>query len=273
MALKTCPHCGHSVSDKATKCPQCGKDPRFTDFQLEQQEQQRKKKHKTAIIVSASILIAALAVLCVVFFPRIAEHSRQMNAYNEAQALFKSGEYTQAAEAFDALGDFEDSAERALESRYQYVSTHQSRTDATTAKYIEYLTEKNYSNIKSLSRSIYEWKCKAYVTNTENGAPITKTYGVDSPLYFILQTYGGNPYEEISVKYQISFNVSSNALKQGYTSKVEYDTVPYKMSNGDDYWVGWPDGIGTSRYSRVSITFYNADTGEVLATANASIQS
>ena len=25
MALKTCPHCGHSVSDKATKCPQCGK--------------------------------------------------------------------------------------------------------------------------------------------------------------------------------------------------------------------------------------------------------
>ena len=67
MALKTCPHCGHSVSDKATKCPQCGKDPRFTDFQLEQQEQQRKKKRKTAIIVSASILIAALAVLCVVF--------------------------------------------------------------------------------------------------------------------------------------------------------------------------------------------------------------
>ena len=36
MALKTCPHCGHNVSDKATKCPQCGKDPRFTDFQLEQ---------------------------------------------------------------------------------------------------------------------------------------------------------------------------------------------------------------------------------------------
>lgn len=46
MALKTCPHCGHNVSDKATKCPQCGKDPRFTDFQLEQQEQQRKKKRK-----------------------------------------------------------------------------------------------------------------------------------------------------------------------------------------------------------------------------------
>lgn len=46
MALKTCPHCGHSVSDKATKCPQCGKDPRFTYFQLEQQDQQRKKNAK-----------------------------------------------------------------------------------------------------------------------------------------------------------------------------------------------------------------------------------
>ena len=46
MALKTCPHCGHSVSDKATKCPQCSKDPRFTYFQLEQEDQQRKKKRK-----------------------------------------------------------------------------------------------------------------------------------------------------------------------------------------------------------------------------------
>ena len=91
MALKPCPHCGHGVSDQATKCPQCGKDPRFNPDELEQQEQRRKKKRKTTIIASASVLVVALAVFCIVFLPRIAEHSRQMSAYNAAQALFKSG--------------------------------------------------------------------------------------------------------------------------------------------------------------------------------------
>lgn len=272
MALKTCPHCGHSVSDKATKCPQCGKDPRFTYFQLEQQDQQRKKKHKKTIIISASVLVAALAVFCIVFRPRIADHSRQISAYNDAQALFKSWKYTQAAEAFDALGDFEDSAQRALESRYQYVSTHQSRTDPTTLKYVEYLMEKNYSNIKALSRSIYAWKCKAYVTNEENGSPIAKTFGVNSPLYFMLQAYGGKPGEEISVKYRIDFHASSYAIRHGYTGETEYGTVPYKLSDGGYFWYGWATGIGTSLYDQISITFYNADTNEVLATTEVSIQ-
>lgn len=272
MALKTCPHCGHSVSDKATKCPQCGKDPRFTYFQLEQQEQQRKKKHKKIIIVSALVLVAASAVFCIVFLPRIADRSRQISAYNDAQALFKSWKYTQAAEAFDALGDFEDSAQRALESRYQYVSTHQSRTDPTTLKYVEYLMEKNYSNIKALSRSIYAWKCKAYVTNEENGSPIAKTFGVNSPLYFMLQAYGGKPGEEISVKYRIDFHASSYAIRHGYTGETEYGTVPYQLSDGGYFWYGWATGIGTSLYDQISITFYNADTNEELATAKASVQ-
>lgn len=272
MALKTCPHCGHSVSDKATKCPQCGKDPRFTYFQLEQQDQQRKKKRKKTIIISASVLVAALAVFCIVFLPHIADHSRQISAYNDAQALFKSWKYTQAAEAFDALGDFEDSAQRALESRYQYVSTHQSRTDPTTLKYVEYLMEKNYSNIKALSRSIYEWKCKAYVTNEENGSPIAKTYGPDSPLYFMFQAYGGKPNEKISVKYQITYHASIYAIKHGYTGKTKYDTISYKLSDGGHFWYGWATGIGTSLYDQISITFYNADTNEVLATTKVSIQ-
>lgn len=272
MALKPCPHCGHSVSDQATKCPQCGKDPRFTPDELEQQEQRRKKKRKTTIIASASVLVVALAVFCIVFLPRIAEHSRQMSTYNAAQELFKSKEYTQAAEAFDALGDFEDSAQKALDSRYQYVCTHRSRTNTTTLQYIEYLTFKDYPNIETISHGIYAWKCKAYVTDAENGSPIAKTFGVNSPLYFMLQAYGGKPAEEISVKYRIDFHASSYAIRHGYTGETEYGTVPYKLSDGGYYWVGWSGGIGTARYDRIEITFYNADTNEELATAKASVQ-
>lgn len=272
MALKPCPHCGHSVSDQATKCPQCGKDPRFTPDELEQQEQRRKKKRKTAIIVSASALVVSLAVFCAVFIPHYIEYSRQMDAYNEAQSLFSSKEYTRAAEAFEALGDFEDSAQKALDSRYQYVCTHRSRTNTTTLQYIEYLTFKDYPNIETISHGIYAWKCKAYVTDAENGSPIAKTFGVNSPLYFMLQAYGGKPVEEISVKYRIDFHASSYAIRHGYTGETEYGTVPYKLSDGGYYWVGWSGGIGTARYDRIEITFYNADTNEELATAKASVQ-
>lgn len=273
MALKTCPHCGHSVSDRATKCPQCGKDPRFTPDELEQQERQRKKKRKTTIIISVSAFVIVLAVFCAIFIPRYIEYSQQMDAYKEAQALFKSSEYTRAVEAFDALGGFEDSAQKALDSRYQYVCTHQSRTDPTTLKYIEYLTSKDYPNIQSLSHSIYDWKCKAYVTDTENGAPTAKTFRTDSPLYFMFQAYGGKPDEEISVKYQIIFHVSPAAASWGYSNETQYGTFSYKLSDGQHYWTGWSDGIGANVYDRIDITFYNADTNEVLATAEASIQS
>ena len=99
MALKTCPHCGHNVSDKATKCPQCGKYPRFTDFQLEQQEQQRKKKRKKNIIVSALVLVAALAAFCLVFIPRYIEQTRQTKAYNEERYCLDYEKFQRATKA------------------------------------------------------------------------------------------------------------------------------------------------------------------------------
>lgn len=105
MALKTCPHCGHNVSDKATKCPQCGKDPRFTDFQLEQQEQQRKKKRKTAIIVSASVLVVTLAVLCLIFIPRYIEQTHQIKAYNEERYRLDYEKFQRATKALKSRSE------------------------------------------------------------------------------------------------------------------------------------------------------------------------
>ena len=102
MALKTCPHCGHSVSDKATKCPQCSKDPRFTYFQLEQQNQQRKKKRKKTIIISASVLVATLAVFCLVFIPRYIEQTRQTKAYNEERYRLDYEKFQRATKALES---------------------------------------------------------------------------------------------------------------------------------------------------------------------------
>ena len=68
MALKTCPHCGHNVSDQAIKCPSCGKDPRYTDFQLEQREQQHKKKRRAAGII-ITIVVVIIATVCAYLSP------------------------------------------------------------------------------------------------------------------------------------------------------------------------------------------------------------
>ena len=273
MALKTCPHCGHSVSDQATKCPQCGKDPRYTDSQLEQHEQQRKKKRKTTFIVSTSALMVVLAVLCAIFIPRYIEYSHQMDAYNEALSFFDSGEYKEAVLAFDALEGFKDSKQKALDARYQYVYNNRSRTNRTTLKYIEYLSSENYPNIQTLSDAIYKWTYSAYPTNKEKGDPTTGSFGMYDPLYFMFKVHGGRPNEKIHVKYRLDFYVSGFAASLGYFDNTEYGSVPYEMADGGHYWFGWQDGIGTARYSHVKITFYNADTNTTLAAAEAYIQS
>ncbi len=55
----------------------------------------------------------------------------EQKAYNQAQSLMDAGEYEKAAEAFTALGDYEDSAEKAkaAENKHQYIGA-QSLMDA-----------------------------------------------------------------------------------------------------------------------------------------------
>lgn len=272
MALKPCPHCGHPISEKAEKCPECHQDPRLTPEELAQQEQQRKKKRKVAIIASAASFAVFLAVLCAIYIPRYIEYSRMADAYNVAQNLLDSGEYIKAADAFDAVADFKDSAQKALDARYQYVCHNQANTDATTLKFVEYLTSQNYPGIQELSDKIYKWKFDAYVTREENGSPATRnSFGKNRPFYFMLKAKGGKPGESLSVDYRIDFYVSSYASNLGYPDDSEYGSVPYKLFDGGEYWVGWAEGIGTARYSRVKITFYNAITNEALVSTEAYI--
>lgn len=272
MALKTCPHCGHNVSDKATKCPECGKDPRFTDFQLVQQEQRRKKKRKTTLIVSASAFLVVLAVLCAIFIPRYMEYSRMLKSYDAAQELFDTGEYHDAIIAFEKLGNFKDSERKALDVRYQYVCTHKDRSDKTTLKYVEYLSEKNYPNIEEISDSIYKWTYDAYTTKKAYGNPTTVDFGANDPLYFMFKVYGGKPDEKIPVDYRIDYYVSNYAAKLGYSDETENGTVPYNIGDWGHYCFGWSNGIGTTRYYRVKATFYKSGTTTVLASTEAYIR-
>lgn len=147
MALKTCPHCGHNVSDQAIKCPSCGKDPRYTDFQLEQREQQHKKKRKTAIIIVA----AAVVFLATLYFSLL----RPAIKYQSACRALESQDYRTAAESFISLGEYRDSGKLAQKAMYSYVNAHMNSKDATSVRYVKKLQQLGYPGADDLSSRLY----------------------------------------------------------------------------------------------------------------------
>lgn len=77
----------------------------------------KKKKTRKRVLTIAAVLVilAALAGLTVgVIIPGV----QNSNVYKAAAALRDEGRYTEAEEAFLALGDYKDAATQALESRY-----------------------------------------------------------------------------------------------------------------------------------------------------------
>ena len=69
---------------------------------------------KRALIISFCVAAAIIAVVLIVVNIVIPD-----GRYKKASSLFKSGEYTQAAEAFEALGDYKDSADQAKAARQE----------------------------------------------------------------------------------------------------------------------------------------------------------
>ena len=133
MALKTCPHCGHSVSDKAVKCPSCGKDPRYTAFQLEQREQQRKKKRRSSGIIIA-IVVVIIATVCAIFLTNRIR-------YQKGIACRAVKDYETAVDIFNSLGSYRDSDQMARLSMMDYIFAHLTSNDPISVKYAEQLIE------------------------------------------------------------------------------------------------------------------------------------
>lgn len=87
-----------------------------------QMEAAKKKTAKIAKIVIPVVLALALIFVAVTYL--VIPAVEKSNAYNAAAALFDSGAYAEAEQAFLAMGDYKDSARRAQESRYQIAQTH-----------------------------------------------------------------------------------------------------------------------------------------------------
>lgn len=81
-----------------------------------EEEKKRKIRKKLKIIIPITVAIALLAILIPTVIKPAIENS---SAYNAATKLLEEGSYDEAKTAFEALGDYKDSSDMALESQYR----------------------------------------------------------------------------------------------------------------------------------------------------------
>lgn len=253
MALKTCPHCGHSVSDQATKCPACGKDPRYTDSQLEQQEQQHKKKRKTFLIVAVSIVVLA-AVICAIVLPNALR-------YQKGLAFRDTYDYKSAAEVFTSLGSYRNSKKLAQLSMHDYIYAHFTSSDPTSVEYVEKLKEQGYPGADKLAERLYEWQATIDTCADPDTPDVLPKFHNGDPFFFYVTFSGGKPDTTLTYRYKISVE-SRYSYIDGYE---ETGTEVYDPSTGDNvWWYGWESfPANTHRYA--SLELYDESTGELIA--------
>ncbi len=271
MALHPCPHCGHPISEKAEKCPQCHQDPRLTPEQLAQRNAAKKAKRKHALLIGgicAAVVLIVGGTLAALFLPDYLD-------YRAACDLLEQQNYVASAEAFDAIGDFLDSAQQALESRYQYVITHQIRSDQHTYIYLTELVKAEYKDAAAIENEVYAWHVTVFPSAHPMWGREAEKYwfSSDEMIYFVGEVHGGNFDEKLSVDYRFDYYVSPYATDLDYSDDREYGPASCEFADGDNFIICWESGAETARYSTVKITFYNAKTNALLATSEVHIYS
>lgn len=271
MALKPCPHCGHPISEKAEKCPACGQDPHLTPEELAAQqeaEQERKKaRRKRARRISAicaAVVLVAAGVCAVLFLPDYQD-------YRAACDLLDQQKYVEAVEAFDAMSDYRDSAQQALEARYQYVSAHRDREDRQTRQYLNDILDAKYKDAAAIWEQVYAWRITAKPCTSKNGGPEKLYFCLGEPLYFYVEVKGGPLNERRHLRYEATIYPTMYWQRQGVSESKQGDDMG-TLKNGSFYWFGWEKGIQNDVIGYINFVVYDADTGESLVSSNAYLQ-
>ena len=251
--------CGKVVLNNTESCPQCGINfqdllsvndsgklhDHLTQYEtalaekaqqeqlLEQERLQKatlaKQKFKTTakkvgIIGSGVIAIALLGVLTKQVIIPNAQYS---NAEHKAQ----SGEYDEAIQAFIRLGDFKDSSEKVLETKYNWAKDKLAQGDTEGAISL-FSTLGNYSDARAQITEIqnqtqYDKAMAAYQS---------KQYADAQSLFETLGSYKDSAEKVADCKNKIGeahYSAATTALSKNDTSTALHEflqAVPYKDS-------------------------------------------
>ena len=135
--MAVCPKCGTQVPNTSKFCTECGfpmnvpdptpapapapapsySAPVYTPTPApEAPKPARSGRGKAILLISLAVLLLAGATVGVLFLTGVLGGNKD---YDRAMDLYKSGNYAEAAELFEQVGDYKDSAEMANTCRYQ----------------------------------------------------------------------------------------------------------------------------------------------------------
>lgn len=271
MALKPCPHCGHPISEQAEKCPCCHQDPHLTPEELahrQEAEQERKKvRRKRAFLIGgicAAVVLVAAGICAALFLPDYLD-------YRAACDLLDQQKYVEAAEAFDAMPDYRDSAQQALEARYQHVLAHKTRDNQQTRDYLKELVAADYKDSADIEEEIYAWHITVKSCGSKSGSLEKTTFRLGDPLFFYVEVHGGHIAERRHLRYEAIIYPTMYWQRQGVPKSSQKDDMG-TFKDGGTYWFGWENGIQTDVIGSIAFTLYDADTNESITSCNVYMQ-
>ena len=105
-----CGNCGKQIPDYSVFCPECGQPTGLEAVRAQQPAAAAKPAHSKAkkrrvpwpVFAGAGVLLAVIVAVIIVIAGKSA-------AYRDAGALFETGKYAEAEDAYDELGGFSDS--------------------------------------------------------------------------------------------------------------------------------------------------------------------
>ena len=155
---------------------------------------------------------------------------------------------------------------KSLEEMYAYVSTHKSREDRTTFSYLEALCKAEYRDSQSIYDELYAWKVDMFFNASSSDLTTRLDTAAANQTLYIHYIISGGPLDgELTMKYVYQ-------KPNGATGEKVLSGSCTAGSTGNIFWRG---GIYAATEQQaagtMSVSYYDAATNELLATASINI--
>ena len=221
-----CPHCKKELQEDMIFCPYCGStlhddaaenlqevetgsdDPIIADTEAAISNRKTKAGRKWWIVALVSIVVLAGAAVGAYF------GTANLRAYAAAEAALEAQSYDSAIAQFEALGDYEDSADRALQAKYAFAtSLYEDNSYEDAVSLYEELG--NYSDAADKAKEAkYDWACESYEA---------EDYGKAEELFLSLGDYNdAEQMAEQSAYLQTTDGQFMKAISEGLQARWKY---------------------------------------------------
>lgn len=125
--LRICEKCNAEIEPNQNFCPVCG---------AKVEPKKHSKKTKVTVAGAAVFVAVASITAALVLVPAI----KKQNAYKEAVSCYTNGQYEQAQEQFESLGDYKDCKQKAI--------------DACIGRAEQFLNEQDFDNAREILKTV-----------------------------------------------------------------------------------------------------------------------